>query len=110
MHTKGPWVASCDLDDCEEANAIFATIGKRRVAIAYVVDADEIRQSHRGGRVESAGSTAGPDSLDEADDNARLIAAAPELMRIVAAAANGANVEKRAERFLLRFHGHTEER
>lgn len=84
-HTPGPWLAACDCDDIDEPNGIYARIGRHRVKIAEVVDADEIRSRHNRGRVERPGSTAGPDALDEADANARLIAAAPDLLAAVLA-------------------------
>lgn len=77
-HTPGPLYASCDLDDCDEVNAIITKDG---VVVGYVVDAPEIRRRHNKGKVEGPGCQAGPDALDEADANARLWAAAPELLK-----------------------------
>ena len=76
MHTPGPWIATCDDESTEEANAIYA--GKIR--IARVEGDDEIRRRNYPGDVEPIGCSASIDALDEVDANARLIAAAPELL------------------------------
>lgn len=76
-HTPGPLYASCDLDDCDEANAIVTKDG---IVVGYVVDAPEIREKHNKGKIEGPGCQAGPDALDEVDANARLWAASPDLL------------------------------
>jgi hypothetical protein len=75
QHTPGPWIATCDNDDTEEANAIYAG----DICIAHVGGEDEIRRRMFPGPVEPIGCTAGSDAMDEVDANARLMAAAPEL-------------------------------
>lgn len=82
-HTPGPWTATCDDDDTEEADMVYA--GK--IPIARVLGEDEIRHRINRGKPEKIGSTSGPDALDEVDANARLIAAAPALLEVVEAMA-----------------------
>jgi hypothetical protein len=78
-HTPGPWTAGCDRDDIDESNVVLAG----DVVIAHVVDAPEIRERHNRGRVEGPGSSAASDSLDEADANARMMAAAPAMAQAI---------------------------
>jgi hypothetical protein len=78
-HTPGPWIASCDDEDAEEANVILA----KGVVIATVEDAPEIRRRKNRGKIEGPGCAAGADALDEVDANARLMAAAPDLLEVV---------------------------
>ncbi|MGH7243648.1 MAG: hypothetical protein ACREJD_09550 [Phycisphaerales bacterium] len=71
--TCGPLVAGCDRETDEDALAIFA--GNDEVGRAF--DTPQIRSSKNGGKVEPPGSSAAPDALEEADNNARMFAAAP---------------------------------